>query len=77
MGILVQDNGQRSKLQDRITADLREKAQRTSRMENDKVDLVEDSEYAKHLKKTGRFSWFWFVLIFLAVIALIVIFVLK
>lgn len=75
MGILVQDNGERSKLQDRITADLREKSRRTSRQ--DDVDLVEDSEYAKDLKKTGRFSWFWLVLVFLAVASLIVIFVLR
>lgn len=76
MGILIQDNGQRSKLQDKITADLREKAQKTSQP-GDRPDFVEDAEYSKHLKKTGRFSWFWFVLIFLAIVSLIVIFVLK
>ena len=73
MGILVQDNGKRSELQDRITADLREKASHTSRDED--VDLVEDSEYAKNLKKTGRFGWFWFILILLAVVSIIVILV--
>ena len=73
MGILVQDNGQRSELQDKITADLREKVQRTSRAED--VDLVEDSAYSKDLKKTSRFGWFWFVLILLAVISVIVILV--
>jgi len=72
MGIVVQDNGKRSELQDKITAELREKHQRTS-SSNDDVDLVEDSEYAKHLKKTGHFGWFWFVLILLAVVAVFVI----
>lgn len=76
MGILVQDNGKRSQLQDKITADLREKAQRTSQ-ESGRPDLVDDSEYTKNLKKTGRFSWFWFLLVFLAVVSLVVIFVLK
>ena len=75
MGILVHDNQERSELQKKITAELREKSQRTIKQED--IDLVEDSEYAKQLKKTGRFSWFWFVLIFLAIIALIVIFVLR
>ena len=73
MGILVQDNGKRSELQDRISADLREKAQRTSQAED--VDLVEDSAYTKDLKKTGRFGWFWFILILFAVISVIVILV--
>jgi len=71
MAIIVQDNGKRSELQSRITSELREKAQRTSSDED--VDLVEDSEYTKNLKKTGRFGWFWFALIFLAVIAIIII----
>ncbi len=71
MGIVVQNNNQRSKLQDRITADLREKAQATSR----DIDFAEDSEYTKNLKKTGRFSWVWFVLILFAVLALVVILV--
>ncbi|MCL1840099.1 hypothetical protein FWF89_03885 [Candidatus Saccharibacteria bacterium] len=72
MGILVQDTGKRSELQDRISSELREKAQRTSQ-EGDDVDLVEDSAYTKELKKTGRFGWFWFALILLAVISVIVI----
>jgi hypothetical protein len=73
MGILVQDNGKRSELQDRITADLREKSQRTS--SEDDVDLVEGSNYTKHLKKTGRFGWFWLILILLAVFAVVIILV--
>ena len=76
MGIIVQGNNERTKLQERIAADLREKSQQTSSQHND-VDFVEDSEYAKHMRKTSRFSWFWFVLIVLAIISLIVIFVLK
>ena len=74
MAILVQDTGKHSQLQDKITADLREKAQRTSRADGD-PDLVEDSNYTKNLKKTGRFSWVWFVLVLLAVLSVIVILV--
>ena len=75
MGILVEDDNERSRLQNRITADLRERANSTSKQED--VDLVEDSEYLKNTQKTNRFSWFWFVLIVLAILSLIVIFVLK
>jgi hypothetical protein len=72
MGILVNKAlSDRSELQDKITADLREKAQRSSGDED--IDLAEDSNYAKHLKKTSRFGWVWFVLILLAVFSIIIV----
>lgn len=77
MGILVEDNKERSKLQDRISADLRERAERTSLEEGHDVDLVEDSRHVEGTHKTTRFSWFWFILAFLAALSLIVIFVLR
>ncbi len=77
MGILVEDNKERSKLQDRISADLRERAERTSLEEEHDVDLVEDSRHVEGTHKTTRFSWFWFILAFLAALSLIVIFVLR
>ena len=77
MGILVEDNKERSKLQDRISADLRERAERTSLEEEHDVDLVEDSRHVEGAHKTTRFSWFWFILAFLAALSLIVIFVLR
>ena len=77
MGILVEDNKERSKLQDRIAADLRERAERTTEIEEDDVDLAEDSRYVEGTHKTSRFSWFWFVLITLAVLSLAIIFFIK
>ena len=77
MGILVEDNKERSKLQDRISADLRERAERTSLEEEHDVDLAEDSRHVEGAHKTTRFSWFWFILAFLAALSLIVIFVLR
>ena len=74
MGIMVEGNEERSKLQERISADLRSRSKTTTKDED--VDLVEDSEYLKGTRKTGRFSWFWFILVALAVIALIIIFAL-
>ena len=64
MGILVEKDEDRSELSRRINADLRERAVRSSKQED--VDLVEDSEYLKNTNKTNRFSWFWFILVFLA-----------
>ena len=75
MGIIVEKDEDRSKLSRRINSDLRERAQKTSQMED--IDGVEDSEYIEGTKKTGRFSWFWFVLIFLAAASLVIIFVVS
>lgn len=77
MGIMVEGNEEQSKLQERISADLRARSRANSKDEDIDIDLVEDSEYLKGTAKTGRFSWFWFVLIVLAAIALVIIFVLK
>jgi len=74
---MIEGNEEQSKLQERISADLRERSRRNSKDESEDVDLVEGSEYLRGTKKTGRFSWFWFVLILLAAIALIIIFVIK
>ena len=75
MGILVsKDQDQNSKLTERINADLRARAaQSVGGGERKDPDLVEDSDYARDLKKTGRFSWVWFVLLAAVLIALVVI----
>ncbi len=72
MGIMVsKDLEKNSELNDRISADLRARAQSSSREDPDYVD---DSAYVKDTKKTGKFTWVWIVLIALAVLALICIF---
>ena len=75
MGIILQKNELNSDLHERIRSDLREKANKTSKTGKDKeVDLIDDSEYIKGLKKTSRFTWIWFVLVFLAIASLLIIF---
>ena len=75
MGILVEKDEERSKLGSRISADLRERAEKTAQQEE--KDFVEDSEYLKNMQKTNRFSWFWFILVVLAAISLVIIFVIH
>lgn len=68
MGIMMTKEQERnSELNDRITADLRARAQDSSRQE---PDYVNDSAYIKDTKKTGKFTWIWIVLIVLAIVAL-------
>ena len=70
MGVIVnKQNDQNDELSKRINADLRERAQ-VSAEKND-VDLSEDAEYLKDLKKTSKFGWIWIVLIGLAVLSLL------
>ena len=75
VGVIVSKDQDQTKLQKRITADLHNRAKATNNGGTSKdPDFAEDSAYVKGLKKTGRFSWVWIVLIVLAIIALIIIF---
>lgn len=74
MGIIVSKDQEKSELSRRITADLRARSQ--AKAENSKLDFVEDSEYAKDFQKTGKFSWFWFILVALAIASLVFIIIL-
>lgn len=69
MGVIVhKETSRKTELNDRIAADLRTRAKMES--QND-PDLVEDSDYVRDYKKTGRFSWFWFILVAGALISTI------
>lgn len=81
MGILVEKDEERSKLQERIAADLRERASRTSDDDGDDdgddVDLEEDSALVEGTHKSRGTAIFWITLVVLALIALGIIFFLK
>ena len=72
MGVIVnKENEKNDELSRRINADLRAKATTGLQLKGDDPDMVEDAEYMKDLKKTGRFGWIWIVLIVLAILSLI------
>lgn len=72
MGIIVsKNNDENTRLNQRITADLRERAEKE--MRGNDPDLVEDSDYAKDLKKSSKYAWVWAVLIILAIISVVII----
>ena len=71
MGVIVhKETEKRTELNDRIAADLRARAEQTTQED---PDLVEDADYVRDLKKTGRFTWVWFVLVGLAIVSLFLI----
>ena len=74
MGIMVEKDDQRSQLGERITADLRERVQRTS---SDEADAIEDSAMLEGTQKGSRAGWFWITLVVLALISLGIIFFIK
>lgn len=73
MAVIVTKQGRDTELQKRIQADMDKKV--AAHGHDDAPDLVEDSDYLKETKKTGKFGWVWLVLIVLAIISLISIFV--
>lgn len=72
MGVVVHKETERNtELNDRIAADLRNRARESSQISD--PDLIEDSDYVKNMQQTRRFGWIWIVLIAGAIISLILI----
>ncbi len=70
MGYIVpKQQDKNTDLNNRITADLRLRATEASKMTD--PDFVEDSNYTKNLKTTGKFSWFWIILVLFSIIGLL------
>ncbi len=65
--MMTNDYERNTDLNRRITADLRNKMQSAER---ETPDLAEDAAYLKDTEKTGKHSWFWIVLVVLAIISL-------
>ena len=72
MGVIVnKENNQNDELSKRINADLRTKMGGAGMIDGDTPDLVDDTEYVKDFKKTGKFGWVWVILVFLAILSLV------
>ena len=66
MGLFVSQNDQRSKLQERIAAELREKAKASSLQEKASLDGVEDVRYLEGTKQTTTLAWAWVLIVIMA-----------
>ena len=74
MGVIVsKQNDKNNELTRRIDADLRAKMNGSTKVTGDKkdVDLAEDADYVKDLKKTGKYGWVWILLVIAVLILLI------
>ena len=66
MGLFLNQQDKRSELQERIAADLREKAMRTSKTEDSDWDVAKDAAYLEDTKETTSLGWAWIVITILA-----------
>lgn len=58
MALHIQRNDQRSQLQEKIAAELQEKAKKTQQL-TERPDGVSDSNYMKDSKQTTSLAWAW------------------
>lgn len=70
MALFLKQDGNRSPLQERLAAELQEKA-RQKAAEHDLPDGVDDSQYIKGTKETTKLAWVWLI-IGVAVVGLII-----
>lgn len=69
MALMMTSNQEKdSRLNQRISADLRQRAQSSTQSD---PNFVDDANYLKDTKKTGKFTWVWVILIILALISLV------
>lgn len=76
MGLFVNQQDQRSELQERIAAELREKAKASSLQEKATMDGVDDIRYLEGTKQTTTLAWAW-ILIAIMTGAVIVMFLMQ
>ncbi len=70
MALFVNQNHEKTELQQRVAAELQEKARRKA-LEADQPDGVTDSAYLKGTKSTTSLAWIWVVIVIFAVVALV------
>ena len=77
MGIIVNQQDNRSELQKRIAAELSEKAKKKQQATHDLPDGVDDSAYIENTKHTTGLAWVWVLLVAIVVVAAVVWFIIA
>ncbi len=75
MALFLRQTEDRSKLQERLAAELQEKAKARALKANE-TDSIEDSQYLKNTKSTTSLAWVW-VAIVAVFVFIIVMFMLQ
>lgn len=77
MGIIVNQQDNRSELQKKIAAELSEKAKKKHDATHDLPDGVDDSAYIENTKQTTSLAWVWLVIVIALAVIGVVYFVLS
>jgi hypothetical protein len=68
MALFVNQNSNRTKLQEQLAAELQAKAKQKAKMEEaERPDGVTDSNYLKDTKATTSLAWIWIVIVIVVV----------
>lgn len=70
MALYIRQNENRSKLQERLAAELQEKA-RAREVDTSRPDGVDDSQYLQGTKQTSSLAWLWIVIVLMAIGAVV------
>ena len=77
MGLYVRQDSKRTALQERLAAELNDKAKQKAKLADESLpDGVDDSAYIKDTKQTTSLAWVW-ILIGIAVVVAIVYFAIQ
>lgn len=70
MALFIRQSDERSKLQERLAAELQERAKQKAAL-NDRPDGVDDSRYMQGTKQTSRLAGVWILVIIIAAVAFV------
>lgn len=70
MGLFIRQDEERSELQQRLAAELREKARVRAETEN-QLDDIDKSAYLDGTKRTTSLAWVWALIVLLAIAVLV------
>lgn len=65
MALFIQQNDERSKLQEKLVAELRERTMAAGRGDITDPDLVSNSQYLENSRQTSRRAWIFWLLVLL------------
>lgn len=68
MALFIRQNEDRSKLQERLAAELQERAKQRAANQAG-PDGVDDTEYMKNTKQTTSLAWVWISIVVLVIVA--------
>jgi len=72
MALFVRQNEERSELQQRLAAELQEKAKKRAENEAVRPDGIEDSNYLENTKTTSSLAGIWIAIIIVAIILAVI-----